>query len=67
METKYSTNTSVDFQRITLRYIPEHRTLKNHLCEKLKSNKKQINNKKTNEGHEKETRRRMKAATWLGG
>jgi hypothetical protein len=30
---------SVDFQRTTRRYIPENRTLHNHLCENLKSYK----------------------------
>jgi hypothetical protein len=29
--------TSVDFQRTTRRYIPEERTLRNHSCENLKS------------------------------
>jgi hypothetical protein len=31
------TETSVDFQRTTRRYIPEVRTLHNHRCENLKS------------------------------
>jgi hypothetical protein len=36
MEAKSSSETSVDFQRTTRRYIPEHRTLHNHRCENLK-------------------------------
>jgi hypothetical protein len=32
-----SSETSVDFQRTTQRYIPEDRTVHNHCCEKLKS------------------------------
>jgi hypothetical protein len=40
METICSSETWVDFQRITGRYIPEDRTLHNHLCENLKSYKK---------------------------
>jgi hypothetical protein len=37
MEATYSSLTSVDFQRITLCYIPEDRNLHNHRCENLKS------------------------------
>jgi hypothetical protein len=37
MEAKYSSETSVDFHRITRRYIPEHITLHNHSCENIKS------------------------------
>jgi hypothetical protein len=33
----YSSETSVDFQRTTRRYIPEDSTLHNHRCENLKS------------------------------
>jgi hypothetical protein len=36
MEATCSCETSVDFQRTTLRYIPEDRTLYNHCCENLK-------------------------------
>jgi hypothetical protein len=32
----YATKTTVDFQRITWRYIPENSTLHNHRCENLK-------------------------------
>jgi hypothetical protein len=35
MEVTYSSETSVDFQRTTRRYIPEERTLHNHRCENL--------------------------------
>jgi hypothetical protein len=37
MEAGRSSETSVNFQRATWRYIPEDSTLHNHLCEKLKS------------------------------
>jgi hypothetical protein len=37
MEATRSSETSVDFQMTTQRYIPEDRTLHNHRCEKLKS------------------------------
>jgi hypothetical protein len=37
MEVTCSTETSVDFQRTTWRYIPEDRTLHNHRCENVKS------------------------------
>jgi hypothetical protein len=37
MEATYFSETSVDFQRITRRYIPEDRTLHNHRCENLRS------------------------------
>jgi hypothetical protein len=37
METICSSETSVDFQRVTRRYIPEDKTLHNHRCENLKS------------------------------
>jgi hypothetical protein len=37
MEATCSSETSVDFQRTTRRYIPEDRTLHNHLYENLKS------------------------------
>jgi hypothetical protein len=37
METKCSSETSVDFQRITRRYNTESRILHNHCCEKFKS------------------------------
>jgi hypothetical protein len=37
METVCSPETSIDFQRTTLRYIPENSTLRNHSCEDLKS------------------------------
>jgi hypothetical protein len=37
MEATCSSETSVDFQRTTRRYIPEDRTLHNHWCENLKS------------------------------
>jgi hypothetical protein len=40
-----SSETSVDFQRTTRRYIPDNRALHNHRCEKLKSNKNYINQK----------------------
>jgi hypothetical protein len=36
MEATYSSETSVDFQRNTRRYIPEDRTFRNHRCENLK-------------------------------
>jgi hypothetical protein len=36
MEATCSSQTSVDFQRTTRRYIPEDRTLHNHRCENLK-------------------------------
>jgi hypothetical protein len=36
MEAKYSTETSVDFQRTTWHCIPEDRTLHNHRCENLR-------------------------------
>jgi hypothetical protein len=37
MEAICSFESSVDFQRTTLRYIPEDSTLHNHRCDKLKS------------------------------
>jgi hypothetical protein len=37
MEAIWSSETSVDFQRTTQRYIPEHSTLHNRRCENLKS------------------------------
>jgi hypothetical protein len=37
MEAVCSSETSVDFQRTTRRYIPQDRTLHNHRCENLKS------------------------------
>jgi hypothetical protein len=37
MEAKCSSETSVDIQRTTRRYIPEDGTLHNHRCENLKS------------------------------
>jgi hypothetical protein len=37
MEAACSSETSVDFQLTTRRYIPEHRTLYNHRCDSLKS------------------------------
>jgi hypothetical protein len=37
METICCSETSVDFQRTTRRYIPEDRTVHNHPCENLKS------------------------------
>jgi hypothetical protein len=37
MEGTCSSETSVDFQRTTKRYIPEARALHNHRCENLKS------------------------------
>jgi hypothetical protein len=37
METISSSETSVDFQQATRRYIPEDSTLYNHRCENLKS------------------------------
>jgi hypothetical protein len=36
-EVKYSSETSVEFQRTTPRYNPVGRTLYNHSCENLKS------------------------------
>jgi hypothetical protein len=37
MEAKFSSGSLDDFQRTTRRYIPENRTLYNHVCEKPKS------------------------------
>jgi hypothetical protein len=37
MEAVYYSETSVDFQRTTRRYIPEDGTLHNHRCKNLKS------------------------------
>jgi hypothetical protein len=37
MEAIFSSETSVDTQRTTQRYIPEDGTLHNHRCENLKS------------------------------
>jgi hypothetical protein len=37
MEATCYSETSVDFQRFTRRYIPEDITLHNHRCENLKS------------------------------
>jgi hypothetical protein len=39
MEATYSSETSVDFQRNTRRYIPEDRTLHNYRSENFKSYK----------------------------
>jgi hypothetical protein len=39
MEVTYSSETSVDFRRITQSYIPEDRTLSNHRCENFESYK----------------------------
>jgi hypothetical protein len=41
MEAIFSSETSVDFQRTTRRYIPEDVTLHNHRCENRKSYKTQ--------------------------
>jgi hypothetical protein len=38
IEAIYCSETSVDFHWTTRRYIPEDRTLHNHLCKNLKSN-----------------------------
>jgi hypothetical protein len=38
MERICSSETTVEFQRTTRRYIPEDSTLHNHRCENLKSN-----------------------------
>jgi hypothetical protein len=43
MEAICSSETSVDFQRTTRRYIPENSTLHNHGCENLKSYKPEVN------------------------
>jgi hypothetical protein len=37
IEATYSSETSVDIQRTTRPHIPEDRTLRNHLCDNLKS------------------------------
>jgi hypothetical protein len=37
MEATCSSETSVDFQQATRRYIPEDTILQNHRCENLKS------------------------------
>jgi hypothetical protein len=37
MEAIYSSETSVNIQRTTRRYIPEDSTFNNHRCENLKS------------------------------
>jgi hypothetical protein len=37
MEAPCSSETSVDYQRITGRYIPEDRTVHNHVCENFRS------------------------------
>jgi hypothetical protein len=37
MEAISSSETSVDFEQITRRYIPEDSTLHNHRCDNLKS------------------------------
>jgi hypothetical protein len=37
MEAICSSETSVDFQQTTWRYIPEDNTLDNHRCENLRS------------------------------
>jgi hypothetical protein len=37
MEAIFSSETSVEFQRTTLCYIPEYSTVQNHRCENLKS------------------------------
>jgi hypothetical protein len=37
MEATYSSEMSAEFQRTTLRYIPEDRTLYMHRCKKFKS------------------------------
>jgi hypothetical protein len=42
MEATFSSETSVDFQPTTRRYIPEDRTFQCHRCENLKSYKKLI-------------------------
>jgi hypothetical protein len=39
MEVTCFSETSLDFQQATPRYVPEDRTLHNHLCENLKSHK----------------------------
>jgi hypothetical protein len=46
MEAICSSETSVDFQRVTRRYIPEDSTLHNHRCENLKSYEWKITNLK---------------------
>jgi hypothetical protein len=42
MEAICFSETSVDFQRITPRYIPEDNTVHNHRCENLKSYKDRL-------------------------
>jgi hypothetical protein len=42
IEAKCSSETSVDFQRTTWRYMPEYRTLHNHRCEDLNSDKQPV-------------------------
>jgi hypothetical protein len=37
METNFSSETSVHFQRTTPRYIPKNKSFQNHRCENLKS------------------------------
>jgi hypothetical protein len=39
METKYISETSMGFERTTMRYIPYGINLHNHRCENLKSHK----------------------------
>jgi hypothetical protein len=45
MEVICSSETSVEFQRTTRRYIPEESTRHNHRCENLKSNQKDVDSK----------------------
>jgi hypothetical protein len=47
MEVTYSSETSVDCQWTTC-YVPEHRTLRNHRCENLKSYTSKISLKRVN-------------------
>jgi hypothetical protein len=50
IEAILSFETSVNFHRITLRYIPEDRTLHSHRCENLNSNNTTfVGRKKENE------------------
>lgn len=61
MEAVCSSEASVDFQRTTLRYIPDDGTVHNHRCEDLQSNKTAL--------HYVQTFRRaaiVSCPTWIG-
>jgi hypothetical protein len=50
LEAIYSSETSIDFERTTRRYIPEDMTLHNHRCENLQPSIKDTNSERSKYG-----------------